>query len=358
MTIVYGQIESLTRIKNILSQKGIDRFNSLGDIKKFKSTYELERQKINNQIEQEVNHEIENLQAQKIKYQTYFDDLKREETKILSAKISMLKIKYGFFSKAETNNLYSEILYWFRFNFQKFRISILEKYFDTIITLKTFGANKRLKRANHKIDAYQLNLENILEQRSAPKLKALAQIKEVIEGLDNLIAGAVGESLVEKELNKLTGLNFLFNDFSMQFKPPIYNREENDRIFSIQIDHLLVTNAGVFIIETKNWSKTSIESLDLRSPVKQIKRTNYALFVLLNSDSHRKDIGLNHHHWGAKKLPVRNIVTMINTKPKEEFSHVQVKNLKELNSYISYFDPVFEDNEVNNMVEYLKQIKN
>jgi hypothetical protein len=181
---------------------------------------------------------------------------------------------------------------------------------------------------------------------------------EIIEDISSLIAGAIGEKLVENELKKLSDKNVLFNDFSINFKTPIYNKKENDRIYSIQIDHLLVTNSGIFLIETKNWSKKSIESLDLRSPVKQIMRTSYALFVILNSN--RKKIGINfsRHHWGDKQLPVRNVVVMINQKPKEKFKFVQIKTLNELNKYITYFDPIFNDSEVSNICEQLKMIRN
>jgi hypothetical protein len=50
MTIVHGQIESLTKIKAILSQKCIRRFNSIGDINKFKANYALEKEQIAQQI--------------------------------------------------------------------------------------------------------------------------------------------------------------------------------------------------------------------------------------------------------------------------------------------------------------------
>ena len=125
--------------------------------------------------------------------------------------------------------------------------------------------------------------------------------------------------------------------FKINFRP-IYNKNEDDRIFSIQIDHLLVCQSGVFLLETKNWSRRSIENLDLRSPVKQILRTSYALFVLLNSDSKFNDIKLERHHWGSKKIPIRNIIVMTNEKPKEEFKYVKVLSLSELNGYIQYFD--------------------
>ncbi len=183
-------------------------------------------------------------------------------------------------------------------------------------------------------------------------------IMEVVEGLQSLIAGAIGENLVEKELKKLSDKFILINDFSIEFESPIYYKKENETIFSIQIDHLLVTNSGIFNIETKNWSKKSIESLDLRSPVKQIMRASHALFVTLNRDRKRRGINFKRHHWGDKQLPLRNIIVMINERPKEKFKYVQVKTLNELNRYITYFEQIFNDSEVKSISEYLKMIKN
>lgn len=182
----------------------------------------------------------------------------------------------------------------------------------------------------------------------------MAFTKEVIEGLYTLIAGAIGENLVVKELQKLSDKYVLINDFSIEFNPPIFNRKENDRIYSIQIDHLLITDSGIFILETKNWSKQSINNLDLRSPVTQIMRTSYALFVLLNSESEYNEINLNSHHWGNKQIPIRNIIVMINEKPKEKFKYVKVKSLNELNGYITYFDSIFNDAEVKSISDYLR----
>ena len=47
---------------------------------------------------------------------------------------------------------------------------------------------------------------------------------------------------------------------------------------------------------------------------------------------------------------------MINEKPKEDFKYVKVKSLKELNNYLTYFEPVFTEIEVNRIANYL--IKN
>ncbi len=177
----------------------------------------------------------------------------------------------------------------------------------------------------------------------------------MVDGLYSLIAGAVGENLTVKEIEKLSNDYYLINDFSLKFDPPIYNRKENDRIFSIQIDHLLICKSGIFILETKNWSNESINNLDLRSPVKQVSRTNFALFVLLNSES---NINLVQHHWGSARIPVRNVIVMTKVKPKEEFRHVKVLTLNELNGYIKYFDEIFDSDEVEHIFNHLNNETN
>ena len=123
--------------------------------------------------------------------------------------------------------------------------------------------------------------------------------KGVLEEINPLIAGAIGESKVEQELTNLSLNGVLLNDFSLKFNPPLFSKKTKERIHSVQIDHLLVTGAGIFVLETKNWSLKSITTLSLRSPVDQVKRFSYAIFVLLNSKN-AKSLGLKKHHWGEK----------------------------------------------------------
>ena len=79
--------------------------------------------------------------------------------------------------------------------------------------------------------------------------------------------------------------------------------------------------------------------------------------MLLNSESEYNDINLNSHHWGNKQIPIRNIIVMINEKPKEKFKYVKVKSVSELNGYITYFDPIFNDAEVKSISDYLRNFR-
>lgn len=358
MTIVHGQIESLKRIKEKLNQSGITRFNSIGEINDFIKNYESEKHAIYKQVEHKLNVQINDLQESCTKHQQFFDNLKTQITNELNDKIKRFKNKFDSINAKSSKYLILQIFYSIRLTILKSKKTKLEKNFTKIIHQKTYTAENKVISRKKIIDDYKKNKEKIISERCLPKYKELAFIKKFIEELNPLIAGAIGENLVVKELEKLSDKYILFNDFSMDFKPPIYNKKENDRIFSIQIDHLLVADSGIFILETKNWSKKSIENYDLRSPIKQIMRTSYALFKIINSDSKHSEIDLKSHHWGNKKIPVRNIVVMINEKPKEEFKYVKVQTLSELNSYISYFDSIFNDSEVKSISDYLRMKKN
>lgn len=292
MTIVVGKIEPLKKIKEILNENGITRFNSIGEINSFVNNYESEKEEIPKNTKVTLDQELKDL----------------GKTIIQAVEKS-------------NKNFVNKIAYYLK------------------IKLLT---NKKTKIEN--------NYENIISARCKESYKNLAFTKEVVDSLYALIAGAFGENLTVRELEKLSNDYYLINDFSAEFDPPIYNRKNDDRIFSIQIDHLLISKSGIFLLETKNWSNKSIENLNLRSPVEQITRTSYALFVLLNSES---NINLVRHHWGSAKIPIRNIIVMTKTKPKEQFKHVKVLTLNELNGFIKYFDEIFNNDEVEHIFNYL-----
>lgn len=356
MTRIHGQIESLKRIRETLNQEGITRFNSIGEIKKFLKHYDNEKEELIFKIERQFDLELEVLQTKCHYLQKGYEERKSSTTTKLNNTISRLKIKSESLSHP-TKNALLELLNWYLQQILLAYKFILEKNFATIVWFRTFQSKKILDAALKKVNSHITNRQEIISERSAPRFKELEHMKTICTNLYPIIAGAIGENLVAKELEKLSDDCVLFNDYSIKFDKPIFYKKEKHLIHSIQIDHLLVTQAGIFIIETKNWSKTSLERYDLRSPIKQIQRVSYALFVLLNPKERRANQLLKKHHWGNKKLPIRNIVAMIRHKPKEKFNHVAVKKLNELNNYIAYFEPIFDSTEVRNITDHLLKLK-
>jgi len=353
MAVIEGQIEPLKKLKETLEQNGITRFGSIGGINDFIKNYEAEKNEIPKVIEKEFDDETGQLHIDFLQCQQDYDDLKNDVTKETNQKINELKEALRLSTDKSKKSFIHKVFCYPKTKVLENKKASLEKNFENIVSKKTNAAQKEVSRVKQKLDDYTSNREAYISERSLRSSQELENIKEVIDSLYNLIAGAIGENSVIKEIQKLSDNFHLFNDFSVEFNPPIYNKREDDRIYSIQIDHLLVCESGIFILETKNWGKQSVKNIDLRSPVKQIMRSSYALFVLLNSQS-RHNIDLESHHWGSKQIPVKNLIVMTNVKPKEEFKHVKVLSLKNLNRYVTYFDPIFNSTEIESICDYLR----
>ncbi|MCC5925918.1 MAG: NERD domain-containing protein [Bacteroidetes bacterium] len=287
----------MKKLRESLERQGITRFNSVGDINLFLMSYDTEKRDIPSAEKSKLDSEIHTLQE--------------------SIEVALPRMN---------ENLFNRIYYGTKVKYYAYQKNKLETYYD-----------------------------KILSKRCDESIKKLEHIKETVDGLYPVISGAIGENAVVNELSLLPDTYYLINDFSVTFNPPIFNRKNNDRIVSIQVDHLLIGPAGVYIIETKNWGAQSVQNLDLRSPVDQIKRSSYALFVSLNSAS---DVGLAQHHWGRKRVPIRSIIAMTNSMPREEFQHVKVLSISKINAYITYFEPIFSNTEVEGLFNHLYRLSN
>jgi hypothetical protein len=349
MAKIYGQIESLKKLRIELRSHGINRFNSIKEINDFLCNFKKEQEETINNQREILQDEINNLNLRITENQAKCEILKRRTITEIEVKLDTIKHRIDLLSDKVNRSFIHRLFYYFSLRRQK----KLQEYYSTnshVIVIEALKVTQKIINKDEN-DLKQLiaSSELIISERSAPEIQKLNDAKKTIESLHPLIAGAIGENLVVKEIEKLPNDFILINDYNLRFYPPIYNRKNKDKIFSIQIDHLLISKSGIYILETKNWSKKSVESLDLRSPVDQINRTNYALFTLINN----ADIRLNEHHWGDKQIPIKSIIVMINEKPKEDFKFVKVKSLKELNTYLTYFEPLFSEKEVDRIAEFL-----
>jgi hypothetical protein len=347
MARIYGTIESLKSLKSELDNKGISRFNSVKEIKNFLSNYNAEKLSIldseSEKLEREYFDSCINLKQRKQQKANIID----LETEKIDNRISDLQTKIDSIKNKDN--------YFFKKLISSIKLYLLKKQLNYYVKNKTKLLNSSVSRINRKIEndehfikQYETEKQNLIESRATPKIEKLEYTRDILESSRNLISGAIGENLVVKEVKKLSDDYVLINDFNLKFSRPIFYKKHNQRIYSVQIDHLLISKAGIFIIETKNWSKSSVNSLSLRSPIEQIERSNFALYVFIS-----KNIPLSDHHWGEQRVPIRNLIVMINNKPRGQFKYVSVKLLRELNDYIKYFEPVLTDKQFNRIVTEL-----
>jgi hypothetical protein len=346
MCIVYNTIGALSHIESQLSKNNFDEFNSISDLINFEKNYSFTEEQII------LKHRL-SVQKEKKVLEDDIAILINEISKYKSERNEKLKLKLDnlnqqldklFLPKSNLLTIFKDI---------GLNIIVWTKIWSapTLTRANIFitsrKQNKVLLQKNIRYDFVKNDFENAVNQSSSNELQNLSQKRIIIKELKSFIYGAIGEHKVETALLKLSDEYILINDFTCYFQPPMFNSKEKDYIKSIQIDHIVISPSGVFIIETKNWSENSIQNIDMRSPVKQVHRTNFALFKLLANNT------LKDHHWGKRRIPIKNIIAFINHKPLGEFEYVKILSLNELVKYITYFPPCISKEEVAYIADYL-----
>jgi hypothetical protein len=139
------------------------------------------------------------------------------------------------------------------------------------------------------------------------------------------LAGAEAEIAVIDRLRMLPSSAAVFNDVRLQATRFIHFN--GAALMSAQIDHVVLTHAGVFVVETKNWSHRFVESGDFYDPFDQISRASYLCYDLL-----RERFG---------KTRVRSVIACVGKLPDApRDSYIKVVSPERLNSYISGFRSV------------------
>jgi hypothetical protein len=356
MSKVYNVIGSLTAIKSRLKNKQIDDFKSLKEVIDFQNSIGDIKNKITSEHKEKIETEIDLLKSELTQLANEINIKKAYTENLFTNEIKILKNELYSLENQVSSNFFRTLFYTFKKWKLKRSIRFKENNF---ISQVESSISKYIQTQNIKNKRYQYlttNFQQAILESAQETLKEIDRKKNVIDSLSSLIYGALGEQKVVKVLESLSDEFHLINDFSISFYPSIYYKQENDYIKSIQVDHILVGPSGVFLIETKNWSSNSLKNTNLRSPVEQIKRSSYVLYKLLNNEIGKLYLYLDKHHWGDKRVNIRNLIVMTNLKPKEEFQYVKVLTLDELINYINFFKPIYSTKETQKITDYLLRI--
>lgn len=356
MCRTYNTIGSLTALKSQLTDSNIHDFKSLKEVMDFQNSFPAIRQQLISDHEKLIEQEKNILNTDLQKLAKAIETQRKQSEQRLTEEIDNLKQQLSILISNPSRNFLGKLASGLRqWNYKK-KIKRKEYNFEDEIKLSISNLVDDYQVKSNRYQFISLHTNDAVMQSVQHPLSELERKKAKIDELNSFIYGALGEQKVVKTLETLSDEYYLINDFSVLFSPAVYNRQENDYIKSVQIDHILVGPSGIFLIETKNWSEKSMESLSLRSPVQQIKRASFVLFKLLNNELTNYHLRLNSHHWGEKKISIRNLIVLTNVKPKEEFQYVKILTVNELPGYINYFKPVFSEDETRRIAEFLLRI--
>jgi hypothetical protein len=347
---IYGRIGAEKILIEKLQQHGVFSLSSLSDVEQHLSESELIIEKLKEIERLRIRQEIRRLQEQHkqlmdertAKRITRKDDLKKE----LETLIEKLKQP-----RESTRNPLKWLLQRYRHWRDSRRKEILENDFMKELERPFRKITKLILDLEKKIENLESNTEDIILERLSRQIREKQRIDKVLAGIQTWISGARGEKEVLQALSELSDDYIVINDVQLHLNPPMIT-DQGPR-FSCQADHVVLGPSGVFNIETKNWSNESINNLDLRSPVEQVRLTGKALFREINKAIRDGKIRITKHHWGERSIRVRNILAMVSAMPEVEFQYVKILPISRLRGYLEYFKQTIESDDVVRMAEWL-----
>lgn len=212
------------------------------------------------------------------------------------------------------------------------------------VTEHILGLEREIKRI-------EADFNEIVDQQMKPDVIRKIVIDEALADLSSWLAGARGELKTLEELMKLSDQYILVNDVQLRFEEPLFL--DGSIRYSCQLDHVVIAPAGLFNIESKNWSPISIENLDLRSPIEQIRTSGKGLYIEVNKAIREGRIRLKKHHWGEREIRVWNILSMAGAMPNADFQYVKMLSTKDVPRYIQSIDAKLSDSEIESIKNWI-----
>lgn len=351
MAVIHGELDSFNQLQNHFKSAGINFLPSIDRIMFFKKHYEVKTTekeiRVRDKAKDDLNLEIEKEKTEILTLEKLCNEKLEEIEKLLIVEKTQLQQEIDEIS-SKSNSIFSKVKIYFLKNKENTIVNNFKKEKEKLAN----QYKSEIDNKNNNLEHIANNYDLLVGKKVDRELFSLKRAKKILDESYDLFLGAIGEQKALDALKELPDTFTIINDFKLRLNKPIYNKSTDERIYSIQADHIVVGYSGVFLIETKNWSKDSINNSNLYSPIEQVKRSSFGLFCYLNSSNN----SFLHSNWGKRKIPIKNIVLMTGAKPKGDFKHVKILGLNEVCSYIKYFKPIFNQQDVGKILESLKDV--
>lgn len=342
MARILGEIDTLSRISGILKNAEIGDYTSIDEILSHRRNCELDIQSALSSAADEYENELKNQSDLCIKLtDNYDEDFKR----ISDEKAEMIDLLSSRLNSTSLKSFTKIVL--------RARIYLKKKtaHFSTKWQLRSL--TKEISVQTKALAQIKTNKKEIIQSKARKQAAQSYYALELFRQNESILTGAIGEQQAVEELKNLSDSFVVINNLQMSMNRPIYNLQTNDRIYSIQADHLVVGPTGVFLIETKHWSEYTAKLQSNFSPIDQVKRTNYALFCILNPRPPRGFFASLFAKTNTKKIPIRSVLLMTNSTTQIRDPFVKVLSLSELNSYIRSFTSNFSEEDIHDVLSEL-----
>jgi len=314
MAIIYGRAESEKEILNqfhdsIKSVEDVDTFHQ-----KLKGKLSEDKKQFFDKVPSKIKEEEAELKIikndEKITIEKYDEKIKNLENK---------KAEGGFSSISAP-----------------LKISFLKNFSKR----REINKIKKLeKKQQSELSEWKENPEGIFNKEQSDKINEIKRINEIKQS--PMHKGAKGELSVIKKLSELSDDYHVLCGLNIGLPRYVtYNGRKNLR--SAQMDLVVVSRKGVFLIEVKNWSSGYTNRHDGLSPYEQTDRAGRVLWIFLKS------------WWSGPRVTNVLLSTGGSFEYNRSYKAVFVSNLQKIKYFIENRKDVLSDNDVRKIVGKLK----
>jgi hypothetical protein len=303
------------------------KLGTLEDITHFHSNYETVLAETEITVQQQQDEIIHGLGSDEVRLDNQWQESIARRTVEVNGNINEIKTKI----KA-TENVFRfvgyKVQYWIAIQLRSHRIHSPCSHISR--ELKNVQSRKASLIAN-KPHVVKKECKNIIETQ-----------KFLTENI-SFLAGAQGEELVINALTHLSDEFHVLNDVNLQFSKAIHWREKDEYIKTCQIDHIVIGPTGIFLVETKNWKTSDIESKSDKL-IWQVRRSSLALWYYLK-DYYRR--GESPRIWTV-------IVSMHGSHPGQRLDkYIDLITPYQLCGYIGGRKSVLSENAVKKLIDII-----
>lgn len=256
MAIILGTSGAWKQIVNKLKERNL--------IVSAPHEIQLKLIEVKNNYDNLVNSEIQQLKA---KFNSQEEEILTritDKSKLTENNITELDLEIC--NLQSQNGIFRKIFNWFKINkLKEEKESIIqeEKLFRT--------KNKQL------IEDKRQQSQNMQSRCVSYWNQTILRLEEV---LSSELKGAKAELAVINCLEQLPSNYYVLNNLNL--RATRYIHFNNKPLQTAQIDHLVIGQTGIFLIEVKAWSKKFIESGNFFDPYEQVARASYLCWDLLH----------------------------------------------------------------------------
>ncbi len=167
---------------------------------------------------------------------------------------------------------------------------------------------RQLEEAERRARYLKEHFNKEVDRRLKGLRKKLDEILRVKDSRE--YAGAVGEVRVIKNLAKLPDEYHVINDCNLSLET--WTRLDGKNLRTAQIDHLVIGPTGVYVIETKNWSKETMEKSfqSEYNPYHQVQKAQRITYLTLNPGRYGGFLRKIHYRVGKKEIKIKSIIAI------------------------------------------------